>query len=605
MNVQPTSFMFIDASNGGINAKPDKVVRSFVMKSARNKKTWSTKPRSPVFERPVMESSSKWPSPRPGNSTKSTQNSDQSSPSECDTSPASRDQSVVPSPSITSAVSSQNSDWAYESPVSMYASPRAEFNGAGGFVNDITPSSGSRDYYNPQVIFQPSLQCLAVPLDTYSEGLIHEFVKFTIPNLLPIDVHGSSKAATTHWIATCLQSPIGAPFIYAALTTSTRAVQLDSDVYKWRAVSEVNKLLTNHGYSTDDTTIASVLILLALEEADLADPRMTEEARLSSINAHRAHLSGLQTMIAQRGGLLALGGNRCLQVCILMHSIAQAITSFRRPYALLLDSRGYIEDYRTVSSTLHTFTMSQHCRNLGVSLALLEIIHALSTFVADLIIWYETGSSLVDSLELQKHASLLTYRLFDWYDRCPKNGPAALGQSVCLALLIFMTHATEPISAPVASRLAKAVAKLHSSLSQISPSQWSNAPDLYLWTITMGALGAHDLFGPRQSPSRDSRMMFFVEHFGFAFGTTNFTATAAAHVLGKLHSCLWIPSVLDGRLTNLWSSLESYRSSISTAKSVPASVGHDHCDNNEYALGQSTTRRFFSKKMDWREPAHT
>jgi hypothetical protein len=35
---RPTSFMFIDSSNGGVNAKPDKVVRSFVMKSARNKK---------------------------------------------------------------------------------------------------------------------------------------------------------------------------------------------------------------------------------------------------------------------------------------------------------------------------------------------------------------------------------------------------------------------------------------------------------------------------------------------------------------------------------------------------------------------------------------
>jgi hypothetical protein len=43
---RPTQFMFIDSSNGGINAKPDKVVRSFVMKSARNKKTWSTRPKT-------------------------------------------------------------------------------------------------------------------------------------------------------------------------------------------------------------------------------------------------------------------------------------------------------------------------------------------------------------------------------------------------------------------------------------------------------------------------------------------------------------------------------------------------------------------------------
>lgn len=47
---RPTRFMFIDSSNGGVNAKPDRTVRSFVMKSARNRKTWSTRPRSPKEE---------------------------------------------------------------------------------------------------------------------------------------------------------------------------------------------------------------------------------------------------------------------------------------------------------------------------------------------------------------------------------------------------------------------------------------------------------------------------------------------------------------------------------------------------------------------------
>lgn len=44
---RPTQFMFIDSSHGGVNAKPDKTVRSFVMKSARTKKSWSTRPKSP------------------------------------------------------------------------------------------------------------------------------------------------------------------------------------------------------------------------------------------------------------------------------------------------------------------------------------------------------------------------------------------------------------------------------------------------------------------------------------------------------------------------------------------------------------------------------
>lgn len=46
----PPKFMFIDSSNGGVNAKPDKVVRSFVMCQARQNKEWSTKPKSPQTE---------------------------------------------------------------------------------------------------------------------------------------------------------------------------------------------------------------------------------------------------------------------------------------------------------------------------------------------------------------------------------------------------------------------------------------------------------------------------------------------------------------------------------------------------------------------------
>lgn len=41
---KPQQFMFIDSTGAnGVNAKPDKNVRSFVMKSARSKKPWSTR----------------------------------------------------------------------------------------------------------------------------------------------------------------------------------------------------------------------------------------------------------------------------------------------------------------------------------------------------------------------------------------------------------------------------------------------------------------------------------------------------------------------------------------------------------------------------------
>jgi hypothetical protein len=83
-------------------------------------------------------------------------------------------------------------------------------------------------------------------------------------------------------------------------------------------VSEVNRLLADPNKNTDDTTIATVLILLALEEAELADPRRKGDERRCSMRVNDVHLNGLRAMIGQRGGLAALGGNRCLQVFILM-----------------------------------------------------------------------------------------------------------------------------------------------------------------------------------------------------------------------------------------------------------------------------------------------
>ena len=77
-------------------------------------------------------------------------------------------------------------------------------------------------------------------------------------------------------------------------------------------------LALNSSTSTDDTTIAAVLVLLALEEAELADPNNRGDARDCSMIANEAHFNGLRAMIDQRGGLAGLAENRCLQVCLLM-----------------------------------------------------------------------------------------------------------------------------------------------------------------------------------------------------------------------------------------------------------------------------------------------
>lgn len=114
------------------------------------------------------------------------------------------------------------------------------------------------------------------------------------------------------WISACVQSPIGAPFIYATLTSSARVAKLSPEAYKWRALSAVNGILSDPRTSTDDTTIAAVLILLANEEADLADSKRQGDERNCSLMVNEAHYNSLRTMIRQRGGLAALSGNRVL-----------------------------------------------------------------------------------------------------------------------------------------------------------------------------------------------------------------------------------------------------------------------------------------------------
>ncbi|KAF2852330.1 hypothetical protein T440DRAFT_488401 [Plenodomus tracheiphilus IPT5] len=589
--------MFIDASNGGVNAKPDKLVRSFVMKSARNKKPWSTKPKSPVSEKLVQGRAPRRPPSRPDDRKKTVQLCGCSPHAECNTCPSSQDQSVVSSPDSrsVSVVSSRNSDRAYESSLSSYASPHAEYDDT-SFPCDTVRRLSAKYQCNSNIGFSASFDCLAVRLDAYAEGLIHQFVQFATPCLLPIDPHQSSKAVATRWIATCIQSPIGAPFIYAALTTSMRAAQLDSEVYKWRAVSAVNKLLTNHKYSTEDITITAVLILLALEESVLADPQKKGEDRTSSVRANNAHLSGLRAMVEQRGGLVALDGNRCLQVCILMHSIAQSIATFKRPYAVLHDVSGHVEESSaTLSKSSNRIDhITRQCHDLGVSHVLLSIIRTIVLFAEDLTVWYDAGVCSMDSLDLQKHASMLMYRLFDWYDRCPQDDMYAIGQTICLALLIFMTHATEPNSASFGSRLSKAVTKLRSSLQKIPLSQWSNASNLYLWTLTMGLLGAHDPFRTSTSFKTDQLSHFFAQKIALACGTASLDPTAVTHLLSKLQSCPWIPSVFAERVKVLLTILNIFLRN-DPDNLVTATEGGDCLGDNVYALGQSTTMRFFTK----------
>jgi hypothetical protein len=174
---QPTQFMFINSSNGGINAKPDKVVRSFVMKSARNKKSWSTRPKSPKTKtaaraeadqaHALEDNKVSWHSARAGLYGSSSIGPSRSDYTRCITSPNnSRSNSIS---------SSYSNTYFHESYIPDQTSPGVE---SGFELNTSRYALLRQQLLPPQDSFDKkafsSFGCLVVPLDANAESLLQQ-----------------------------------------------------------------------------------------------------------------------------------------------------------------------------------------------------------------------------------------------------------------------------------------------------------------------------------------------------------------------------------------------------------------------------------------------
>jgi hypothetical protein len=178
MGKRPTTFMFIDSSKGGVNAKPDKVVRSFVMKSARNKKSWSTRPKSPKAKTSSSDRPRRRLSSRTQSCNEQVQNFELLPRLECNIYTGSWDKQGVTSPSGSSGnsiFSSCSSNQTCDSPLSTYTSPYTESHHAEDphrFPGYWQPVSAHQD--RPAVGVPRSFDCLAVRLDAGTERLLHQ-----------------------------------------------------------------------------------------------------------------------------------------------------------------------------------------------------------------------------------------------------------------------------------------------------------------------------------------------------------------------------------------------------------------------------------------------
>lgn len=354
---QGQQFMFIDSSNKGVNSKPDKDVRSFVMKSARNRKTWSTrKPgQKPAHEDKdlkldsdvKLEPTSSPTSPGRGSSSPTapithspTWQHAAASPVILSNNPPAK-ASPYPSPVRSKRV--VLSTRSASKPYISLASPTCcrcrnlECSGDPCSQPQPSPQMVSRDGYT--VGFARDFDCLPVPSNKVTKELLSHckppcyhftFLSVLIGGsivintlsgaLITLDRHAISKPQIGKWIWNGIQSPTGAPFLYTIYTSSARYCPFpfvsprDTLQYKANAIAEINKQLHDPEICVNDDNITAVFMLLCIEESVVTANEDVENAS----RQRQVHLNGLKAMINQRGGLATLHANQCLQTFILM-----------------------------------------------------------------------------------------------------------------------------------------------------------------------------------------------------------------------------------------------------------------------------------------------
>ncbi|KAF2115863.1 hypothetical protein BDV96DRAFT_492097 [Lophiotrema nucula] len=550
-------FMFIDSSTKGQNAKPDKAVRSFVMHQARRNKPWSTRQRN--AQSPNTDTA-RAPTPRAQRPSPTLDRAEgRNSPvgpswlNDLDPSPTTWNQvQVQPLGSPVSSVggdstTSRSASQPYSTPPSSHGSVCDVPNCHGDTCSHQTQALTRRDGFALGVL--DPFDCLAVKTDAKTSSLIDHFVSIISPRLIPVDLYQVSTAATTGWVARSLGDRTSAPFAYTLLTSSALHLQgvgatnVENPLfYKAQAISEVNKLLSDPITMVDDNNIAAVFMLLCLEESQIAPGNKSHDDTEWSEMQRAIHLNGLRTMIQQRGGLSGL--NKCLQVFLLMHSIAHSIASFQQPYTTLLDSTGFPQKYDLPSfrSRPSSSRVLRLFRDMKPDSDLLDIIDNIVVFVGDLSAWYEDRKCPLDPLELQKHVYLLIYRLFHWYSQGEAER-TPLDQSICLGLLVFLVRAGNGYDPSYKAIILLTVKKLRGALSKGSIFGWANSPDLLLWTLTMGALAAQGT----------SEAGFFTQYCSVAFADAGLDSTTSVdELLKRMKKCLWIPLLFDEDVKKLW-----------------------------------------------------
>jgi hypothetical protein len=200
--------------------------------------------------------------------------------------------------------------------------------------------------------------------------------------------------------------------------------------------------------------------------------------------------------------------------------------------------------------------------------------------------WFEDKKCPLDPLELQKHACLLNYRLYNWYSTPGKGGTgerSPVDQSVCLALIIFLVKASSPYDPSYRAIILTSMKKLREALTKAPIFRWAKSPDLLLWTLTMGALAAQGTV----------EASFFTPYSSLAFADAGFDGeTSADELLARMRRLIWIPLLFDDEVTSLWIQMGIAKGE-SPGADIEEGLGSPDIKEDD-VVGLLTSTRFFS-----------
>lgn len=269
------------------------------------------------------------------------------------------------------------------------------------------------------------------------------------------------------------------------------------------------------------------------------------------------------------------------------HSVAHSISTFQIPYATLIDSSGSPQKYDLPSFRPRPSSnrIMWLFRDLKICPDLFDIVSNIVMFTADMASWFEDRRCPVDPLELQKHASLLMYRLIDWFIKEDEEGKRSpVDQSICLGVLIFLVKASQPYDPSYHAMILTTVKKLRTSLTKGSIFRWAASPDLLLWTLTMGSLAAQ---GSAESG-------FFAQYCSVAFADAGFDEkTNAEELLDRMRKGLWIPMVFDDEVKTLWVQMGLVKGEEADEVREEGLVSPEIKEDD--VVGLLTSTRFFKK----------